>query len=446
MVVPRFCLVRYAIRQNPADPELLVSAMVRDLGGEDAPASVYAAASILALDAYSKELHGLYRGKFISDSYNSNPQLYSFVSFLRNRYHQRGLLAPNYSRHEARGRGSFRGYIIDHRSEPITDRLPHIELRTLDGKTLSIPEDTNGKVTLLVFVEPPMPVVEEPVVEKVEDNTKTKGGKKTKIKKKPKKKPKKKNLNFVMERAHNLQSRHIHNELNVIAAFLYEDPNKINAVIKDEGWTCQAAIVPGGLTNPMLGRLGVYSADSVPNVFLLRRDGTMQWRSEGYRFKAEYSNDFSIYLAMKVHTEVCDSEFAYKALKRGDFKEARRVFSGPFLPEKDERFRWAAPRFHGRALANIGLKDFQAALEDINTAIDSHEKTSYHAKDHPCESLIEMLLTKAAILDELGKTDEAKEVRKRGSVKARDYRKSIYDLFHDKLKETRRKLSLWKEK
>jgi hypothetical protein len=86
---------------------------------------------------------------------------------------------------------------------------------------------------------------------------------------------------------------------------------------------------------------------------------------------------FAIWLAMKLHIEVCDAELAYQALAEGDFAKAKRVFSGPFPPEQDERYQWHGPRLHGRALANIGLKDWAAALADIDAAIEAQQR---HAK------------------------------------------------------------------
>ena len=93
-------------------------------------------------------------------------------------------------------------------------------------------------------------------------------------------------------------------------------------------------------------------------------------------------------LALKVHIEVCDTELAYRALAKGEFAMAKKIFSGPFLPEKDERYAWRAPRFHGRALANVGLKDWDAALADIDTAIEAHRKDFDRKEDEPSASLL----------------------------------------------------------
>jgi hypothetical protein len=182
-------------------------------------------------------------------------------------------------------------------------------------------------------------------------------------------------------------------------------------------------------------RLGILSADRIPNVFLLRRDGTIAWQTSGLADKVDFTCEFSIYLAMKVHTEICELESGYAALRQGDFKQAARIFSGPFLPEKDERFQWAGPRHHGRALANIGLKEWDAALADIDTAIQAHNAGD--ARTGPCEIMVELRLIRATILDQLGRKDEAEAERKLAAAPVATHPVSPYGVFQAKLKALR---------
>ena len=410
-VAARFCLAAQSLRQGEAKAESVLSALVQESGGEGAPASAVAAAAVLAIEAGAKDMHERYRGRFMEAPYEGNPALWSLVSFLRDRYHRYCLFKGNYTRPEDR---AVRSYIVNHGSAPSTDRMPAIELKTLDGKTLSIPKDTNGQLTLLVFVEPPEVIKTEPELD-------AKG------------RPKKKAPIFIMERAQNLADRHIHQELNVIAAFLYDDPNKVQAMVKAEEWKRQVAMVPGGLANPMVQRLGILSADRIPNVFLLRRDGTIQWQASGFLYKADYGSEFSMYLAMKVHTEVCEVQTGYEALRQGDFERAASVFSGPFLPEEDERYQWAGPRFHGLALAHTGLKQWDKALADIDAAVVEHQKAFDDAKNGPCDIMAEMRLVRATILDQLGRKEEAEAERKLAAAPNTPHRSTPYGVFQAKL-------------
>ena len=142
---------------------------------------------------------------------------------------------------------------------------------------------------------------------------------------------------------------------------------------------------------------------------------------------------------MKVHIEVCDTELAYRALVDGEFAKAKKIFSGPFLPERDERYRWRAPRFHGRALANIGLNDWEAGLADIHTAIEAHGKEFDRKEDEPGASLVEMRTLRSLILGKLGRVEEAKVAQENAAIKPTPYPSSIYKMFHDKLRDLRLK-------
>ena len=211
-----------------------------------------------------------------------------------------------------------------------------------------------------------------------------------------------------------------------------------------------AAVVPGGLANPMVRRLGILSADRNPNIFLLRRDGSIAWSASGLPY--EDAEEFVALLATKVHIEDCEVETAYEALEKGDFKEAARIFGGPYLPWDPDRFAWRAPRHHGLALAHMGMKDWEAALESIEVAIDAQkltylrgrirEKAPNWRKDvakvtvvHPDDILAELWITKAQILAKLGREDEAAEIRERYAGPVTPFPPSVYKTIHEKLME-----------
>jgi hypothetical protein len=425
-VVPRFCLAKNELRRTDAHAKSVLSGFIEATGGAHATGTALAAAVILTLDANSRELHQRYR-ELLLEKDDSDPSLWPVVTFLRDRYHTLDLLRVKLARPERRIRARYgnviwpRSHLINHGLEPMTSRLPRIELRTLDGGTLNLPEDSEGKLTLLVFVEPPAdPKARFPqaIGGAIDERSK-------------------KNRPGVMQWAIERGDLHIHKEVKVIAAFLSDDAERGKALMKEYRWPCQAVMVPGGLRNPLVSRLGILSADRIPNVFLLRRDGTVAWSISGFNCKRDFGYPFALLLAMKVHIEVCDTELAYKALARGDFQEAARIFSGPFIPVKDERYRWAGPRFHGRALANIGLKKWDAALADIDTAIAAHQKGFRHAKLQPCQSMVEMHHTKAAILEKLGRTEEVKAAQEYATTPPGQYPETPYEIFHARLKELR---------
>jgi hypothetical protein len=424
-VVARFCLAKQAIRQGAAKPVALLAQLIEDSGGAKAPASACAAAAILAVDAQARDLHELYRDKFPAAGYDGNPALWSFTSFLRDRFHRYALLKANYTSYiYTQGPPQ---YIM-----PPDVPLPVMELKTLDGRTLRVPDDTNGKLTLLVFVEPPAVIETEPLLDG--------NGKPCK-------------RYAVMADALELAERHVNKDLDVVAAFLCDDPAKVEAMMKVEGWTCRAAMVPGGLTNPMVRRLGILSADRIPNVFLLRRDGTIAWDARGHALKAVEMTVYAQRFTMKEQIEKCEVEHACKALEKGDFKEAARVFGGPYFPWDTDRFGWRPPQYHGQALAYIGMQDWKAALESIEMAIDARKLRYFSGRRDDGDTvrwremaatvtvvpsdeiLVELWTTKAGILDKLGRKDEAAQMRKLAAEPAKPDAPSIYQSTHERLKE-----------
>ena len=427
-IVPRFCLAREALRRGDSKPESVIEDLIKKTGGADAPSSAHAAATILALNANSRDLHDRYCAPLLAAPDGGNPALWPMVSFLRDRVYTYRLLKANHIKNE---RESVRGYMIHHGTDPIRELMPTVRLKTLDGQTLTLPQDTKGKLTLLVFVEPSAgPDAEFPVdVGEGED-----------------KKPHHHYLQF----AGDLQDKHINKDVSTIVAFLSEDVERIKALMKSRELTCQAAIVPGGLANPMVRRLGVLSADRIPNVFLLRRDGSIAWRASGLPYGD--AEKFVNLLATKVHIETCEMETAYEALNKGDFKEAARIFGGPYLPWDPDRFGWRPPRYHGKALAYMAMKDWKAALESIEVAIEAQnlkylrgrkrEKAPNWRKDaakvtvtNPDEILIELWTTKAEILAGLGSNDEAAQIRERYTKPTTEFPPGVYKSFHEKLKE-----------
>jgi hypothetical protein len=427
-VVSRFCLAKAAIRVGEWSAKTIIADLIHELGGSEAPGVAFAAATILALDANSRELHDHYRG-IVLEKCSEDTAVWPVTAFLRDRYHTLDLLKVKLSRPERRVRARYgdivspRAHAINHGLDPMTRRLPDIALKTLEGDTLNLPKNTEGKLTLLLFVEPPAdPGADFPV---------RLDGKGQPTKNDP--------LRNVMGYAFEFAERHIHKEVEVIAAFLCDDADRVRGLMEQNGWTCRAAMVPGGLNNPMARQLGILSSDRIPNVFLLRRDGTVAWHSSGFSYKSDFGYPFAIRLAMKVHIELCDTELAYQALVNGEFAKAKKVFSGPFLPEKDERYRWRAPRFHGRTLANIGLKDWEAALADIDTAIEAHGKEFDRKEDEPGASLVEMRTLRALILGKLGRAEEAKVAQENAAIRPTPYPSSIYKIFHDKLRDLRLK-------
>jgi len=444
-VVARFCLAKDTLRTSATvKMESVVSAFLADCGGAEAPASAVAAAAILALDANARGLHERTRATLLAAAESDNPMLWPVVAFLRDLVHTYDLLRANFIyRHSKRERQlRMRGQIANLGGEPRTDRLPEIELKTLNGGTLSLPRKSTGKLTLLVFVEPSAdPNAEFPLNDNEEGKVKKGGTAATAWERVG-----------LLSHASSLADRHVNKDLNTIVAVLSDDAARIAALMKARKLTCQATMVPGGLANPMVRRLGILSADRTPNIFLLRRDGSIAWQATGVPHVD--AGEFASMLASKVQIEVCELEHAYQALEKGDFKEAARVFGGPYLPWMPDRFGWRSSRYHGQAVAHVGAKDWTAALESIDKAIDARKLKYFKGRrsknpthwrteaatitvQQPDNILVELWAIKALALDKLGRKEEAAQMRRRSEESASTEPPSVYEEFHGKLKKVR---------
>jgi len=436
-VVARFCLAKEALRKEAANQELEIRKMITDSGGDNAPVSAVGAASILAVEANNRALHEEFRAKaLLADA--AYP-MWGLRSLLLNRYHRFYLLKPNSTRGDRMG--WTRSHIVNHGRELSTKRFPDISLKKLDGSELKLPNDKNDKLTFLLFIEPPAdPDADFPIV-------KDRKGKPTRND----------YIRSVIGDAMRLSDTHVNKSVDVILAFLCDDPKRVENLMKKNEWPCQAAMVPGGLKNPMVQRLGIFSADRVPNVFLLRRDGTIAWHTCGIRYKSEFGYPFAVLLGMKVHIEVCEVEYGLRLLKKGDFKKAAETFAGPFTPARPERYAWYAPRHHGRVLALMGLKDWGNALEAVEVAIDSHKRRHYRYPGRglrdvtqwrapmteikikeSCDVFSELWATKAIILEKLNRKEEAEKFRKLSESPAKSHGEDSYSIFHNKLKAFRK--------
>ncbi len=430
-LVPKFCLATEELRRGERSPRVVLS----DFVDADSPAAAYAAAAILAMDVNASELHAKNREKFL-ELYDGDPAMWPVVSFLHDQNHRYRLFKYNYYMPASRARRIIRANLRSNAANldaPADTSGPmEAEFATLDGGTVHLPQATDGKLTLLMFVEPPgdtdadFPVLINGALR--EDAR----GKKTETL-------------GVMQHAFGFAEQHVSNEIKVIAAFLSDDAERVKSLMEKHPWPCQAVMVPGGITNPLVRRLGILSADRVPNVILLRPDGTILWKLSGLVHPQVRSEGVGetlhvISRAMKHNIDRYEIERSIAVLEQGDYTEAVRLFSGPFpIPERPSPDGWTPPRFHGRAFAHIALKNWEAALADLDSAILMHEWDYNQKAPCVCHRVASLLQNKATVLEKLGREQEAGEARKRAAAAKFNHPTSRYGRLHDRIEATNEK-------
>jgi hypothetical protein len=382
-VAARFCVVRDALRRADGAPETLLSRFVAASGGDKAPPSALAAAAILAIEANASTPFRQYRDALLDLQEGEYPTLWPVLSLLRDRMHVHRLFWGNPGRwgYTRTQRYRARGLLVSVPTD--TSRLFRAEFKTLGGRKLSFPRNAAGAFTVIVFAEPPADAADKKsFVQSISTHVQTAAGKNAKL----------------------------------TVVFLSEDAKMLGALMKENKWTFQALMAPGGLGNPLVRRLGILSADRVPNVVLLRPDGTIAWTISGLTFPIQgCSVPTWIPIAIPANIEKCEMEAALAAIEKGDFKKALALFDAatqsPLAGVKRALAPWRrADHLHGRALATMGLKDWSAALVEIDAAITQRLK-DFGGDTCKCHGVVEMRLTKAIILDKLARANEAQAER-----------------------------------
>lgn len=422
-VVPRFCLATEALRRGETAPHLVLSELIND----DAPSAAYAAAAVLAMNFNAVDLHAKFRKKLLEFP-NDDPALWPVVSFLKDQNHRFRMFKSNYympaSLARRLVRADLRSNATDLDAPADTSGPVRGEFKTLAGEKLRLPQATDGKLTLLMFVEPPA-AGEFPTLINGAVSEDSRGRKVETL--------------GVMQHAFQFAGQHVHNEIKVIAAFPSDDTDRIKALMQKHAWPCQVVTLPGGLSNPLVRRLGILSADRVPNIVLLRPDGTIVWKLSGLVHPQVRSEGLGetlgvISRALKTQIDRYEIERAIVVLEQGNHDEAVRLFSGPFPPpERPNPDGWTAPRLHGRALARIQLKRWEPALADLDAAIQAHESVFNRKKPCVCHRVGGLLLTKAMVLDQLDRSQEAEEARKRANAAKFTHPETRYGSLHNRI-------------
>jgi tetratricopeptide (TPR) repeat protein len=167
-------------------------------------------------------------------------------------------------------------------------------------------------------------------------------------------------------------------------------------------------------------------------------------------------------LGLRNHLFRCEAEAGYQALKAKNFEQAEKFFSGPYEVKinlglldnwrqsggRTEWHKWTATQHCGRALALVGQGEWEEALTAIEEAQLHHMVYFRHDQQKPCLAETGMHKIHGRILEELGRTTEAKAARSKASLPPTAYPTEVedfrgwnrpYEVFDEKLM----KLETW---
>jgi hypothetical protein len=139
-------------------------------------------------------------------------------------------------------------------------------------------------------------------------------------------------------------------------------------------------------------------------------------------------------LGMQTHIDLSEMDISLTALQQDKLQDALQLLAGPFpRPVRFQPTRWSAPRHHGRALVYIALKNWDAALIEIDAAIETHRRAYSNKNPCTCQRVAGFRLIKANIHDQLGQADQAKAARQLAATATKTHLTSRYTVFHDQL-------------
>ena len=329
----RFCLARQALRVKDAVPSEVIHRFVQSSSSEQASGPARVAAALLSLDVGDRKLHEQYRRAVLDDHVN-NPMLWTASAFLLDRYHRYWMYHPPFTAGWTYGRrmGHFQAVGTPEDAQ----RTFKAQFKTLDGETYRIPEDAQGKWTVLEFV----PSAQG---------------------------------NRHLQRYGSFAATRPFNDVNLFAAVLNDDAEAARKAIegnkRPDGFP--TLLVPGGLDNPTVCQLGILAEDSRPNILVLRPDGTIASFLSGLTMSSQHGN------VLQNIIELNDEKLVEQAIARGNIEEAKRLAFAhapveQVKPENAPR-NWRPVKLtvaHLRARAKVyaAMKEWPLALEDAQTA------------------------------------------------------------------------------
>ncbi len=328
----RFCLARKAMHAVDADPVTIINSLGQWPAAEHAPGPALAAAALLALEAGDRRLHEQYRRDFI-DTHVNDPMLWTVSAFLLDRYHRYWLYHPPFVAGWTYGRRE--GHFLAIGTPEDAQRKLELELKTVEGNTVRIPDDSQGKWTIINFVPSAQTAMHI-----------SRYG------------------SFINDRPFK--------DVNLIGAVLNEDAQALKAALaaKTKPDEFPTLLVPDATRTGLVQKLGILDEDARPNLVILRPDGSIAAMLSGLTMSSQHGD--VLQNVIEWHDELAVDAL----LAKGDLEEAKRLaFAFAPLPEPAAADRKpkaqkpiAIPHLRSRAKVYMAMENWPAALADAEEA------------------------------------------------------------------------------
>lgn len=381
-IVPRFCLAKAALRENDADAEAVLARFMKASNSDKPSGLTLGAAVTLSLDAGSPVLFEKFRERLLNEHMDKS-QLWPLTAYLFNRFVVGRLFRGNHYSRDVRVYVGFRSW---QKNTEVRPRKFKMKLADLTGKVLEFPHSDKDKSNVVVFMEPPADEASAKVQVDFVDSLET------------------------------LAKAHAHKNINFLVAFVSEDTEAIKALVQKNGWDPdRIALVPDGLKNPHVVRLGIFLADQRPNTFMVAHDGTVIWSMSGMYQMAVSTTGVTGTVREKVQEH--DLATGRRALQESNYQKAVKIFRDAMPDYRGKPHSLKAAQRIGLARAYKGLKKWPAALKGYNAMVNEHIEAAIR-RPCACYSLARKLQARAEILTKLGREKAAAADRQRAELLA----------------------------
>ncbi|MEM6258621.1 MAG: hypothetical protein AAGI37_09950 [Planctomycetota bacterium] len=367
-LVARFCLAREALRVQETDPARVVNQFAES-GGETKATTTYAAASVLALEIGERQLHEAYRRASL-DKHADHPVLWLATSFLMDRYQRYWMYHPPFTAGWTYGRRM--GHFLAIGTPEDANRSLQLELKTLDGEPVRLPDASDGKWTVIEF--------------------------RSKIDKAPH-----------VDRYGTFAQMRPFDDVAFVSAALTDDTVAVKEVIaqKKREDVTPTMLVPGGINHPIVQQLGILDHDTRPNIAVVRPDGTIAAFLSGLAMSSQHGN------ALQNIIEHHDEQAIEEALARNDLEEAKRLafayapteqVAPPDAPRNWKPKKLTVPHLRARAKVFMAMGEWEKALTDAEVVyLEIKKKAGWLSMR--TDDLDEAERLKATIADRLKQAD-----------------------------------------
>lgn len=149
--VARLCLARHALHATGVEPTAVINELAQSAPNSQSSGPALAAATLLSMEIGDRLLHEQYRRSLL-EQHLDNPALWTLTAFLLDRYHRYWMVTEPFVSGRVHDRRE--GYALGHGQPDEFNRTVRSQFKSVDGKTIRIPEDTKGKWIVITFVPP----------------------------------------------------------------------------------------------------------------------------------------------------------------------------------------------------------------------------------------------------------------------------------------------------